>query len=578
VICVRFPGSADSFRSACRFLFCVFIISMLPIVSIGAQESPSEAQGPAAGDDYLGGDFFSGDLQAPQDTVFLLPDVIVDLADPEYEDVETLLLGTERRQASFSLLPDLGDIGTLTGAQPLDAEIQEDPEAVADLWSGEIAFSAGYPLGGSLSGDIRFDGPSGDVFIFQMDNRYRDGSQYSSYRPRTDGFASRSHLLELGYRGEGLFDFGSLGLSMSEDGLQDLAAGSLIRVNALDLASSFSLLQRDLSWGLLDIRTDVSGKWESRRVRNAGEVQSSSSADVISADLGLTGSIVRRNAGFDLGFNWQPWLENSGSTGAEGNPGQIRGRLSASLGISEAAEFHVAWLPGLYGSGWAPADFIVDLELVPIAPWRLRAAAGLTSRTGDWAELQRDYPLHLIPFALSDGLHEQYWFADLFLLNALGDTFRIESDISLRYYTRQLSIPDWDAGGSISVVQGWYLGGTSRLAWYMSESLDIGMGFRGSILGLDIRDSSRVLEMDAEYRGRKIRWGAGVSMGLENGLSLPLISLDVQWDIGEFVSLGADVSDPLALLTSEGRNRGPRRLNPLSDEGFSAEIVTIIRF
>jgi hypothetical protein len=67
-------------------------------------------------------------------------------------------------------------------------------------------------------------------------------------------------------------------------------------------------------------------------------------------------------------------------------------------------------------------------------------------------------------------------------------------------------------------------------------------------------------------------------MGLENGLSLPLISLDVQWDIGEFVSLGADVSDPLALLTSEGRNRGPRRLNPLSDEGFSAEIVTIIRF
>jgi hypothetical protein len=548
------------------------IFGLLLNPALHAQEDPVR--------EYLTDEAPADGLEAPEDTVFLLPDVIVILDDPEYEDVETLLLGSGTQSAAFMILPELGD---LTSSEAVIAEAQEAVRGAEDESAYRplnliVYVGGGYAPSVVLGADMRLDLAGGGEIRIATDNRYLSGLQFAEFLSGADGYRQLDLGLDLEYRGTGLLNFAAGEVALNDRGLQDYAPGDSLLVGTAGGEATMLLVDAGPSSSRFALHADLGAAWSFRRLRSDGKSDADAAADLMELGTGIRCSWTTDRVEISGEMDWNSWAETAGGAGADGNPLSFDGGISATYRVSDAAGFTAAWIPGWYSDGFAPAQFGLSVELEPLEPWSASLGVGRRSERGGWAQMQRAYPLHLVSFADTDGLREEYWYAETSALIALGDSFRLTGELDMRYYQRSLTVAPWNGSADVSVGgDAWYLGTDSALTWFSSGAFSAALSFSGAIIGADPRNPLREAGLSARYEGERFSADGAVVFPLTGALTLPVINAGAEWDISSRFAVTGSIRDPLAPLLEQPRTSGDPSLDPLATGGFSVEIVTILR-
>ncbi len=526
-------------------------------------------------DDLLNDALPVEDLAPPETPLFLLPEVIVDLQDPEYEDVETLLLQTDNIDSDFSVLPDLGGVSGLgpddsfPGNETEEAEEQESNPAGAEF---SAYLGGGFAPGIIGGGELTLRLPGEGRFFVESQNLWYLGSLYSSLRTDNEGLYQRENLLTSGYRGTGTLS--SFEMQVDSFALGAFEENDLSRLRLIggEISADFRLWEtRDQR---LTIAADIAGSWSRRRLA----AEAGSTLEEFSSDF------IRSAAGLHLNAALAPWIFTAelGYSLAAMPEEPILHRPGVGLGAvyapSDRLSVGLAWKPVFTPGSAVLYNVEAHALFTPFSPVELLFEAGHRVREISPVTIHRLYPLHSYTVGESGGLLEPAWFFRSLVTANLGSQFRLHSDVSLRYSNTLLSAEPADIENPrIIGKEGWYAGRSVGIAWFISEDFRTELAFGGSVIGEDIGDNLRLISAKLEYLRERFAVDFTVEQGLYSQLRLPEISSAARFALGRGFGLRVDLIDPLAPLLPRESGQGNPAFDSPVGRGFSIDVVTTYR-
>lgn len=564
--------------SARTLLFFLAWTLLSPLAYAQADETGNSASAQSAD----GGEQGDQEDRDESEDQLVLPEMVVDLEDPQYDDLELMLLNQGQDSGALGILPELGTLSGQTDPElidqaPVPSSNQEADVSPVPHW--DVLLGLSLPLWGRADASLYWplDETGRRELQIDTENSYRSSIASGGALAGVADSSAQHHALGLTYRRPGA-QFAAQA-QLFRQGLQGLADSSAQddEIRLTEIATSFDVAYPSDPSSRWQLFGGLGADWVRRRGAAAAG-QSDYAWDVILLQPYLGGAFSPGDS-LSLGLSGE-YL--AGIEAREGVVHAVDGELRLDVTPPGLFSAQAAWNPGLYAGHLALADFSVQTRFSPAASWELSLEGGLkTESLGLW-EISQDVPLYGISYAQADGLFERFWETGANGLVQLSPALRLEAGAQLRYYLRGVELPAWDSGGFLNYGSGWNTSARAQLAWYLSDPNRLSVLLLGTLPGDHVGFEKNALSVDISHSGERLYWSAGAELSLDahdDGLQyLPILQASAVVEVNHQLSLEASLYDPLAFALEQGRKSGRDHMHPLSLSGFRAEFVTRLQF
>lgn len=582
-----FPNPAIGTSRYSAAFFKAFILGCILLAGFSASVFPQEEG-----------------LSAPDSTRLVLPDVIVDLPEPDYGDVQTLLPGARDEENLFRALPRPRELGG-PELPPEGAESEQMAGEGAATSAPAVQFTLGGGYAPGMYASFQVFDPLGS-YLLAGEHLQSWGDFAGTYTPPADGFAaSRSGILgrydpgflQAEYHIQGL---GALEFHEAQQ-LLDLEAG--FEWNVAGFSGELNLLQdyrrmlpavqtgTGIPDGYFRFAGESSNRYRKEWERIALELPLSYRIE-LSPQYGLwqdfsLGGVLRS-------MNGEPWNYEIGYL-----PGISRG---PGAGVSREGT-----APGYTSPGYRGINHNFHLGLgFNGERWGHKFRAGFQQLRPDETSLWKANPLLSPYYLIPDGTAEseedenavirvisgapanrpmsRKWFVSADSEMALTEDLLLSGALDASYYYERPIAGPWDQ--SIRFQDD----GRDFRDWYASSGWNFvtSLGFRGLFtenifaeafwLGNFLLDDglrpSQQLEAQVELQGPNETLSAAMHMELNlfRNLQPPLFRISGSWKLSQLWALNLEISDPVAAFLSRGRYLSDPYVSPVRTRGFTVEL------
>ncbi|AHC14747.1 hypothetical protein [Salinispira pacifica] len=561
-------------------------------------------------------------LNAPESTSLVLPDVIVDLPEPDYGDVQTLLPGDQGEEYSYRALPrprQLADPGLPSNGGEPAAGDGEDSGRGGENPAPRIQFGLGGGYAPGMNGYVQLFDPRGS-YLLAADHTQSWGDFSRGYTPPDQGFAlSRSritgriepfHLLaDYQFRGLGALEsYRAQHLLDAEAGVEWGIAGFSGEFNSgQDLRRIVPAVEAegDIPNIFLRFSADSSNRYRKEWERSVLEFPLNYRLE-LSPQYGLwhdlsLGAEFRHAAGelwsFDLGYI--PGISRGPGAGEP----ELNDETGDAPGFSYSRpgyrginhNFHLGL--GFNGEKWGH-DFRGGFEQLrpdETELWRTHPLLSpfyvIPESSGEIGDIQAaaDAAAQIVPGAAQNRPLIRRWFFSTLSEFALTDDLLLSGGVDTYYYYERPVAGDWSQavtfGDDGREFRNWYasrgLNFVTTLGFrgLFSENIFGGVTWVGNFLLNDGLQPSQQLEAEAEIQNQNDLLSAGVRMELNlfRSLQPPLFSIIGGWNISPLWALSLEISDPVAAFLSRGRFLHDSGVSPIQTRGFTVDLFVEYR-
>ncbi|KGE73782.1 hypothetical protein [Spirochaeta lutea] len=521
--------------------------------------------------------------RAPEETEIILPDIVLDLEDPELTTLTDFLPETSglRLQTSRGVLPEFGEytltsesISTLLSTSITaggEGQVKQTAESENTIFiRGEV----GTGLHQYLNGDVSIIklGNNPDLTI-DFTHSSRDGG-FRGTTPLGAGSGFLSQDTRFG-AGVGItlprFDLGVDGfIGGQQDGLQGLVEdGYATSLQTLGLAPQIELYFEDF----LSMQAGMEYSL-TRRFFSGSDVAQFDEYDnsvwAVNADLGLfleqPDYQFSGNIRYDVGQVSDAYWMNFLRPGLKGY-WQITPQIGASATVA-----------GVFDLGrktYVPFKLGTDIGLSP--GFQLQVSGGYEVQPYRFREVLNEN--HLVDTQVPDNdLFERRWVAQVGSIILPMDEMSIEVGLTFSGIERELQTQAFtNPIYPLQAFSGYRLEPDLTLLLRPLEELSFTLGYQGQLISSDPETPIHRFDFVTDFQHSSSAFGAAFEtvFPIFEEPQIPILGLSGWVALGGTVDLELRIHDPLSLAIPEGRLERPG-LSDFIDTGFRIELTSSI--